>query len=315
MPLWTYRLPFFADGEKFLLETKVHLRHMESCLCMGPQVLARDSTRHWSPDGLTRWHRLSARIDHLGVLEVEVGYVNAWSIGIRVMLNGRLIHESHPGNAFLKGANASRLELEPIFSKHAIDTEASRKRWQRNQYSIYTDVSLAILFFITVKVTADLPTAAIITALAGLGVALAQRIMRIDFLGGLAVFGVFMLLISAGFSMLFQDDSIVQMKSTFLGLFVAALMLGDVLFNRGQYFGTRISRYLPGPLNAYRLTLGMATLGVTMATLNYIVARTFSSELWLYYTTFGDFLISLILLIGIFRFARLREGEIHADET
>ena len=75
--------------------------------------------------------------------------------------------------------------------------------------------------------------------------------------------------------MAFDDDSIVKMKSTYLGLLVASLMFSDAVFNRGGYFGRRLARYMPSPVSTQRLAFGMATLGLVMAGLNYFVAEHF----------------------------------------
>ena len=174
--------------------------------------------------------------------------------------------------------------------KRAAEMKAASEKWQRNKYSIYTDISLGALFFIIAKVTDHLATAAVITAIAGLGVVVAQRFVKVDLLGGLAMFGVAMLLVSAGFSLVFDDDSIVKMKSTYLGLLVASLMFSDAVFNRGGYFGRRLARYMPSPVSTQRLAFGMATLGLVMAGLNYFVAEHFSTDIWLYYTSAGDFI-------------------------
>ena len=240
---------------------------------------------------------------------MEAGYVSPWSVGIRVTLDDQLIHESHPGCEFLKLSSSSSGDLETQFNQLAAEVHSSKERWKNNRFCIFTDVGLALLFFIVFKFTDELLTSALIVALAGVGVAVTQRFAKVDLMGGLAVFGVFMLLFSAGFSILFQDDSIIQMKSTFLGLFAATIMLADVYFNHSRYFGPRFSRYLPSPVDDRRLILGMASLGITMATLNYVVVRMFSEEIWLYYTTFGDFVISLLFILGIIRFARLQKTE------
>ena len=193
--------------------------------------------------------------------------------------------------------------------KRAAEMKAASEKWQRNKYSIYTDISLGALFFIIAKATDHLATAAIITAIAGLGVVVAQRFVKVDLLGGLAMFGVVMLLVSAGFSLVFDDDSIVKMKSTYLGLLVASLMFSDALFNRGGYFGRRLARYMPSPVSTQRLALGMATLGLVMAGLNYLVAKYFSTDVWLYYTSAGDFVVSVVLMFSVIRFAELRRDE------
>jgi len=183
-------------------------------------------------------------------------------------------------------------------------------QWGRNKYSFYVDVGLGAMFFILAKLTDDLPFAAITTAMAGLAVAVAQRFVKVDLLGGLAMFGVAMLLVSAAFSYAFDDDWAVKMKSTILGVMVATLMFADAGFNRGRYFGGRLARYMPMPIVPQRLALGMAVLGVVMAVVNWLVATYLSTDLWLYYTSFGDFILTVTLVFSVMRYAQRREGEV-----
>jgi intracellular septation protein A len=178
-----------------------------------------------------------------------------------------------------------------------------KQRWARNKYSIGVDVGLGLLFFVVAKMT-NLTTAALVGAAAGLAVYVVQRFVKVDLLGGLALFGVFMLLVSAGFSLAFQDEGIVKMKSTILGCFVAALMLGDALANQGRYFGGRMGRYIMEPTHPQRLALGLGLLGLLMAVLNWGVATWASTDVWLFYTTFADIVISVLLFFAVLRFAR-----------
>ena len=108
-------------------------------------------------------------------------------------------------------------------------TRLSQRKWQRNKYSIYADMALGALFFIVGKLTQDLALAALIGAGAGLLLVVMQRFVKVDLLGGFAVFGTIMLLISAAFSLALQDDYWVQMKGTVLGLLTASLFMIDGL--------------------------------------------------------------------------------------
>ena len=121
------------------------------------------------------------------------------------------------------------------------------------------------------------------------------------------LFGVLTLLVSEGFALAFQDDWAVKMRSTFIGGFIAVLMAGDALFNRGGYFGVRLLRYMPEPFDARRLTLGMAGLGAVSATVNWVVATWLSKQMWLYYTSFGDLVLSFLLMVWVLRYARVDE--------
>lgn len=190
-------------------------------------------------------------------------------------------------------------------SLHPVAAQAhAAAQWQRNKYAIYTDLALGLLFLVMAKLT-DLTTAALVGAGVGLAVVVVQRFVKVDLLGGLALFGIVMLLISAGFSWWFQSEEIVKQKGTILGLLTATLFLGDGLLNRGRYFGARLSRYVFEPVDVRRLAIGLGLLGALMAGLNYAVARWLPTDVWLAYNSFGDIVLTMLLFGFVLRFARV----------
>jgi len=82
-------------------------------------------------------------------------------------------------------------------------------------------------------------------------------------------------------------------------------MLGDALFNEGRYFGGRLMRYLPMPLDARRLAAALGVLGLVMALVNAGIALYAPRDVWLYYSSFGDFALSMVLMVAVLRYARL----------
>lgn len=188
-------------------------------------------------------------------------------------------------------------------SLDAVSQARAAAQWQRNKPSIVADLALGLLFVVVAKFT-DLTTAALVGAGAGLGLVVVQRFVKVDLLGGLALFGVFMLLVSAAFSLVFQDDNLVKLKGTILGLFTAALFLGDGLLNRGRYFGRRLARYVMQPVHEQRLAVGLGLLGALMAGLNWLIAKAFSTDVWLAYNSVGDILLSMLLFLLVLRYAR-----------
>lgn len=303
MTLWTYRRPFRIDGVEHRVDIVTGLKTVESTVLCGSTTLARDFTDVMAPGG-QRNHQLVFALQDGRAVEIEVGYINWMSIGIAVKVDGTLIHESHPGKS-IRFPNAPQGDPEKLARQQA---EMSAK-WQRNKYSFFVDIGLGALFFVLAKLTDDLTFSALATAGAGLSVVVVQRFVKVDLLGGLAMFGVAMLLISAGFSWFFEDDWAVKMKSTILGVFVATLTLGDAAFNRGRYFGGRLLRYMPQPLDAQRLAAGLGGLGLVMAAVNWVFAEFTSKDTWLYYTSFGDFLLSVALMLAVLHYARLDRAD------
>ncbi|MFM8480006.1 MAG: septation protein IspZ [Gammaproteobacteria bacterium] len=305
MKLWTYRFKFALDGEIYRAEAAVSFKTIASRVFRDRELLAHDFTDVMQPEGW-RNHQLSFTLADGRQLKIELGYIDWFRIGISVRLDEVLIHESHPGRVirFPTVGNKTPAEWEAEHQRNKAEMAQASEQFSRNKYSIGVDIGIGALFFILVKLTDDLPLSALVTAGAGLAVVVAQRFVKVDLLGGLAIFGIVMLLISAGFSWVFQDDWAVKMKSTILGVLVATITLGDAFFNKGQYFGVRLLRYMMQPMDPQRLALGLGVLGLVMAGVNWVFAEYTSRDTWLYYTSFGDFLLTVVLILAVMRYAR-----------
>ena len=322
MRIWTYIRPFSYRGEDYVVELAAHLTRNVSRLWQGDELLDEQSVQHM--DGIqTTVHALPA--DAGEDTRVEVGFVNWWSVGIVVLQGEDTLYETHPGKnvrvleGLLQGTAMSSMTSQAD-SCHEPETgpdraagshlsvaqmvESNRSKWERNKYSIYADMALGALFFLVGKFTEDLALAAIIGAAAGLALVVVQRFVKVDLLGGFAVFGTIMLLISAGFSLALQDDYWVQMKSTVLGIFTASLFMIDGVVRQGAYFGARIERYMPMPLHHGRIATGISLTGLVMAYGNYLVAENFSEDFWLTYTTFLDIPVSMAMFYAVVYWAR-----------
>jgi len=300
MKIWTYRFCFTIDSRSYRTEVISGLKTIESRVFFEERELARDFTDIMKPDGM-RNHQLRFSLSDGREVVVETGYIDWIRVGIAVRIDEVIAYESHPSKT-INFPTVSSPDPEKAAKLQAEQVAA----WGRNKYSIYVDVGIGIFFFVMVKATDDIPFSALVTAGAGLGVVVVQRFVTVDLLGGLAIFGVVMLLISAGFSWYFDNDWAVKMKSTILGVFVAALMLSDAMFNRGRYFGGRLLRFMPQPMDARRLATGMGVLGLVMASVNWIFAEFTSQDMWLYYTSFGDLILTMFLILAVFRYASIR---------
>ncbi len=173
---------------------------------------------------------------------------------------------------------------------------SQREKLKRNWPSLAVDIGLGFIFFFVAKWT-DLTTAALWGAAAGLALVVVQQfVKKVDLLGGLALFGIVMMLISAGYALVFQDEYLIQMRTTVIGGLGAVLYLLDGLFG-GKYLGERTARYLFMPdIVPRRLSLALGGLSIIMAVLNWGVVKLVSKDVWLYYTTFGDFIVAMVVL-------------------
>jgi intracellular septation protein A len=307
MRLWTYKRPFHIDDIEGSVHTQVTLREMSSTLFVNGVAVETDRfvPRHGQP---LRNNHLRHALPDGRMLDIEAGYVGWWKIQIAVRVNGVLRFESSPGakiqwptsvgKTLAKDATLSAEDVE----RNRIETERQREQFRRNKPSLFFDIGMALLFFVVAKYT-NLTTAALVSAAAGIVGAIVQRITKIDLLGGLATFGIVMSLITAGFALAFQDDDMVKMRSTILGVFTAFLFLGDGLFG-GRFLGKRLVRYMPHPeTHAGRLSIGIGCVGIVMAVLNYGVAKVFSTDAWLFYATFLDTVLALVLTFAAIKYA------------
>lgn len=308
MRVWTYIRPFEYRGLDCVVEVTLTLKETISRLFVDNELVDEQSLAY-SAGAITFVHPLPSVSSQTA--RVKAGYYNWWNIGIAVIEEGGIVYESHPGRDVHYGEALAKKMLgldaesgDSAAAKMRSMAEINQNKWQRNKYSVYADLALGALFFIVGKVTGDLALAAIVGAGGGLALVVAQRFVKVDLLGGFAVFGTIMLLISAAFSLVLQDDYWVQMKSTILGLFTASIFMADGLLRRGSYFGARIERYMPLPLHHDRIAVGMSLTGIIMAGANYLVAENFSEDFWLTWTTFLDLPVGMALFYSVVYWAR-----------
>ncbi len=276
--IWTYRRRFDIDGIAYEVSLGAATDALRTALRREGTVVARDETPNGGPEAL-RNHRLSDTLPTGEPLEVEAGYTGMWSVGIRVLRNGRLVHESHPGRAieFPKALRGLTKE-DPNYDPDAL---------KRNRVPIGVDLALGAVFFLTGWFY-DLTTAAIVGAVLGLALVVAQRFVKVDLLGGLALFGTLMLIASAALAFFMDSEMAVQLRTTILGTVSGTLFLLDG-WTGGTRLGKGMSRYLAyNDVDVKRLAIGMGVMTLTLAALNLAVALSVSERLWLIYSTFLD---------------------------
>jgi intracellular septation protein A len=196
-------------------------------------------------------------------------------------------------------------DARPAAGGDDIDTA----RLKKNLPAIITDLALGVLFFVAAKLT-DLRTAALIGAGAGIALYGVQWVLdrvlakRIDLLGGLAMFGIVMLLLSAAFAYAFDSDFMVQLRPTVIGGLAAVLFGVDALFG-GRYLGRRLAVYIAyADIDVRRLAQAFAAVGALLAVLNVVVALAFSKDIWLWYSLWGDIILAVLLAQWAIRYAR-----------
>ncbi|PMG26274.1 hypothetical protein BCU94_19270 [Shewanella sp. 10N.286.52.C2] len=298
MCLWTYKRPFQYEGNDYEVKYSFSLKTYTSQLfCNGTLV---DKCTH-SFDGdfkvvVHKFQPISQPNNRTKEVIVSVGYFSWLSVGIEVRVGSDLIYESHPG----KDIHFATKKLENLgVSDNPIEANEKRKlqseKWRKNKPSIFADIGIGAAFFVVAKVTGDLKMAAFTGVFLGVALVIIQRFVKVDLLGGFAVFGTMMLLVSAIFAIAFQSEYLVQLKGTFMGLLSASALMVDGVFNKGGYFGTRFERYVNSPIQHRYFVLGLALIGLCMAVMNFSVATQLTEEQWLTYDTFVETPVYLVM--------------------
>ena len=293
--MWRYHRPFTVDGKQARVEIDSCFNGLFSRLLVDGVECARDFTPAMGSESV-RNHRLVATLADRQLLDVEAGYINWMNTGVSARLDGKLVYESHPGQTIALPARAAKMMApQTAAGKPSYDLG----KLKDNRYAIGVDIALGLLFFIVAKAS-DLRTAALVGAVAGLALIVVQRFVKVDIIGGMALFGVFMLLVSAGFAILFEDEEIIKQRSTIVGLIGATLFLLDGALG-GKRLGRGISRYIAyTDLDERRLAIAMGLTGLVMAATNWLVVKIFSTAVWLFYTTFVDIFFSIgMVLFGV----------------
>jgi intracellular septation protein A len=291
---WWYPTRRFAVGN-FPCAVAMRARGgmIESELTICGLAVACDAKPVMGP-GASDNHRLTGPLPDGRMLSVEAGYASVWTTGVVARMDDVVVYESHLGRtiAFPESLKAS------AESSHKAGAFAPK-----NSLPIAIDILTGLLFFVVAKAT-DLTTAALAGVAVGVALVVYQRITKIDVTGGLALFGIAMLCISAALALAFHSDDWVKMRGTITGMIAATLFLTDGLLG-GKRLAIGLTRYLPFPdIDPGRLGIGMGVLGLFMAALNYVVARIASTDIWLFYTTFLDIFIVMALAYVVVNFAR-----------
>lgn len=299
--LWLYKRPFaIGAAHECVLLAESRMAGLTTRLIVDGREVASDFTPAAGTDA-TRNHHLSARLPDGRLLEVEAGYINWYNLGIAVRVDDALVHESHPGRRIAFPEKLARALHE---RNDAGEAAYDPGKLKRNKVPILVDIATGLLFFLVAKLT-DLKIAALVGAAVGLALVVIQRFVKVDLIGGMMLFGVFMLLVSAGFAIAFEDEEVIKHRSTIVGLIGATCFLFDGLVLKGRKLGAGIDRYMAyTDIDHRRLSIGMGLTGLVMAGGNSLVAWLFSTDVWLVYTTFLDIPVSMALVLWTVSWAR-----------
>lgn len=299
MRYWRYRHRPAIAGHDVQLFIDAHFTGWESRLLIDGEPAARQWSGLDDADPLAN-HGLAVTLPDGRDLVIECGYNSLFTTGAAARIDGRLAWESHPGRPIALPASVKAMASP---ERRAQGT-AQLAQLKRNWPAMACDIGIGLLFYVVAKLS-DLPTAAITSALAGIALAVVQRFVTVDLLGGLARFGIVMGLISAGLAIAFQDDRAVMMRSTIMGTLSALAFLGDAALG-GRWLGKGLANYMPYPMDQRRLALGLGGIGLVSAAAEQAVIWWGGKDLWLTWTTFIEMPVSFALIMLMMGWARAR---------
>lgn len=299
--MFTYKWRFSAGGRTWRVQAKVGMEVMRVSVFDGDATTASAETTVLSTDPAV-YDPHTVRVDTAqGPLDVTVGYLDWLSMGCVARLGETDVYRStrRPFGKFDK--------LKKMVAGTASTTEeraAMAERTKARMPSIAVDLAMGVLFFVVAK-QAGLTTAAVTGAVVTVILFVVQRFVRVDLLGGLAVFGVVLSLISAGAALAFQSDLAVKLRGTVIGAIGALAFLTDAAFG-GRYLGVRMVGYLETlmRLRPVRASVAMGVAGLAIAGVDLAAIYTLSTDQWLIYNATLDGLIAMPIVFAALWLAR-----------
>ena len=183
--------------------------------------------------------------------------------------------------------------------------QAMLERQKKLRPSIFIDICFGVLFFFVAR-EFGLVTAALTGAAATIVLVALQPFTKHDLLGGFAVFGVVMSLISAGIAWGFQDDLAIKLRGTFMACIAAGFALYDGFILKGGYLGKRMAMYMEGlgQINPKRASLALAGATLLLMAIDTPLAFILTTDQWIWYNAFFDNIIAIPIIIGAMLLAR-----------
>ena len=307
-----FRLEGDAAQWRVVVHEIIKSPHRQRFVMTRDRQIVFDETYEVESDGLTGSRPLSLPEYNL---DMEFGAVTLMKYALIVRRDGALLwrssdkpfREGGKFDAFIEKMEALE-DGEPSPEKQAM-----LERQKKLRPSIIIDISFGVLFFFVAR-EFGLVTAALTGAAATLILVALQPFTKHDLLGGFAVFGVVMSLISAGIAWGFQDDLAIKLRGTIMACIAAAFALYDGFVLKGGYLGERMAMYMEGlgTINPRRASFALAGATLLLMAIDTPLAFFLTTDQWIWYNAFFDNIIAIPIIIGAMLMAR--EKHVKKDE-
>lgn len=300
--MFTYKWRFSAVGRAWRVQANVGMEVMRVSVFEGEAAATPSAEITVPVTDPAVYDPHTVRVDTPdGPLDVTVGYLDWLSMGCIARFGEAEIYRStkRPFGKFdkLKKMVASS-------GATAEERSALAERTKARMPSVAVDLAMGVLFFLVAK-QFGLTTAAVTGAVVTVILFVVQRFVRVDLLGGLAVFGVVLSLLSAGAALAFQSDLAVKLRGTVIGAIGALAFLTDAAFG-GRYLGVRLAGYLETlvRLRPTRASMAMGAAGLIIAVVDLGAIAALSTDHWLIYNATLDGLVAMPIVFACLWLAR-----------
>lgn len=229
---------------------------------------------------------------------------NLVSYGLEVARDGTVVYRSHPDPFAAMGT------IQKI-ANFGTSEEGKRQAERGKEYypALATDICVGLLLYIAAGYM-SLRDVAILGAAVMLALMLvdwtAERLFsrKLRLTGGLSALAVLMLLLSAAFAWLVDNDLAIMLKSSILGLISAILFAIDAMLG-GKYIGERATQYITFmKLDPRRFSWASAMATAAQSLLSGAIAIWLSRDTWLFYKHWVGPLLGVTLGIVVLWKAR-----------